>query len=136
MGKTLLIVDDSPSMRKILGFLFRTAGYKVREAVDGMDALFQLKNHPVDLVITDLYMPNLNGIGLVRTLKADPVLRSLPVIFLTVEAADSRIQEGKDAGAAGWVVKPFRVDLLRKIVGRCLEKGRQWRTVTELESTL
>ena len=98
MGKVILAVDDSASIRQMVKFTLSEAGYTVIEAVDGQDALTKL-NGPVNLVITDLNMPNLDGIGLVRKVRANPACKGLPIIMLTTESQESRKQEGKAAGA-------------------------------------
>src|ERR1017187_5397582 len=106
MAKVILTVDDSASLRQMVKFTLADAGYTVIEAVDGKDALAKL-TRPVNLVITDLNMPNLDGIGLIRSLRANPACKAIPIIMLTTESQDARKQEGKAAGARGWVVKPF-----------------------------
>src|ERR1700690_4195512 len=98
MSKVVLTVDDSASIRQIVKFTLGEAGYTVVEAVDGKDALEKLMSR-VDLVITDLNMPNLDGIGLIRSARANPALRGVPIIMLTTESQASSKQEGKAAGA-------------------------------------
>ena len=120
MGKLILAVDDSSSVRQMVKFTLTDAGYSVIEAVDGRDALTKLTSS-VNLVITDLNMPNLDGIGLIRSVRANPALRGLPVLMLTTESQESRKQEGKAAGATGWIVKPFTkpqlVAVVKRVVG-------------------
>src|SRR5579862_6556893 len=120
MGKVILTVDDSASVRQMVRFTLADAGYDVMEAVDGKDALSKLSN-PVNLVITDLNMPNLDGIGLIRSVRANPACKGLPVLMLTTESQESRKQEGKAAGATGWIVKPFTkpqlVAVVKRVVG-------------------
>src|SRR5271165_5704855 len=111
MPKTILTVDDSASVRQMVRFTLSDAGYTVIEAVDGRDALAKL-NGPVNLVITDLNMPNLDGIGLIKSLRANPAYKGIPIIMLTTESQGSRKQEGKAAGATGWIVKPFATQQL------------------------
>src|SRR5215469_489887 len=98
MAKIILTVDDSASVRQMVKFTLAEAGYTVIEAVDGRDALGKL-NSPLHLVITDLNMPNLDGIGLIRSIRANAACKGLPVIMLTTESQESRKQEGKAAGA-------------------------------------
>ncbi|MGD0437657.1 MAG: response regulator [Bryobacteraceae bacterium] len=119
MGKVILAVDDSASIRQMVKFTLSEAGYTVIEAVDGQDALTKL-NGPVNLVITDLNMPNLDGIGLVRKVRANPACKGLPIIMLTTESQESRKQEGKAAGATGWIVKPFTKEQMLAVVKRII----------------
>ena len=119
MAKVILTVDDSASVRQMVTFTLSDAGYTVIEAVDGKDALTKL-TQSVNLVITDLNMPNLDGIGLIKRLRADPACKGIPIIMLTTESQDSRKQEGKAAGATGWIVKPFATQQLLAVVKRVL----------------
>ena len=120
MAKVILTVDDSASVRQMVKFTLSDAGYTVIEASDGNDALVKLAQ-PVNLVITDLNMPNLDGIGLIRKIRANPACKGLPIIMLTTESQESRKQEGKAAGATGWMVKPFSVPqilaVVKKVIG-------------------
>jgi two-component system, chemotaxis family, chemotaxis protein CheY len=121
VAKRILVVDDSTSLRQVQEIVLSGAGYEVIQAVDGKDALAKLAAGPVHLVLTDLNMPNLDGVGLVRAVRADPVHRLTPVIMVTTESQDERKREGKAAGATGWVVKPFTpeqlVAVVRKVIG-------------------
>jgi two-component system chemotaxis response regulator CheY len=119
MAKTILTVDDSASVRQMVKFTLVDAGYAVIEAVDGQDALTKLSN-PVNLVITDLNMPNLDGIGLIRSLRANPACKGIPILMLTTESQESRKREGKAAGATGWIVKPFTTQQLLAVVKKVL----------------
>ena len=119
MAKTIPTVDDSASVRQMVRFTLSDAGYAVIEAVDGQDALAKLAS-PVNLVITDLNMPNLDGIGLIRGVRANPALRGIPILMLTTESQESRKQEGKQAGATGWIVKPFTPQQILAVVKRVL----------------
>jgi two-component system chemotaxis response regulator CheY len=119
MAKTILTVDDSASIRQMVNFILSDAGYSVIEAVDGQDALAKLVNR-VNLVITDLNMPNLDGIGLIRKVRANPACKGVPIIMLTTESQEARKQEGKAAGATGWIVKPFTTQQLLAVVKRVL----------------
>jgi two-component system chemotaxis response regulator CheY len=120
MAKVILTVDDSASVRQMVKFTLAGAGYDVIEAVDGKDALAKLAN-PVNLVITDLNMPNLDGIGLIRSVRANPACKGVPIIMLTTESQESRKQEGRAAGATGWIVKPFTTQqilaVVKKVIG-------------------
>jgi two-component system chemotaxis response regulator CheY len=119
MPKTILTVDDSSSVRQMVKFTLSDAGYTVIEAVDGNDALSKLTN-AVNLVITDLNMPNLDGIAFIRKVRANPLYKGIPIIMLTTESHDSRKLEGKAAGATGWIVKPFATQQLLAVVKRVL----------------
>src|ERR1017187_6963615 len=119
MAKVILTVDDSASVRQMVKFTLSDAGYSVIEAVDGKYALVKLAT-PVNLVITDLNMPNLDGIGLIRTVRANPACKGIPIIMLTTESQESRKLEGKAAGATGWIVKPFAVQQLLAVVKKVL----------------
>ena len=119
MGKVILTVDDSASIRQMVRFTLADAGYTVLEAVDGRDALRKLTS-PVSLVITDLNMPNLDGIGLIRSVRANPACKGIPIIMLTTESQESRKQEGRAAGATGWIVKPFTKPQMLAVVKRMI----------------
>jgi two-component system chemotaxis response regulator CheY len=122
MAKVILTVDDSASVRQMVKFTLSDAGYSVIEAVDGKDALAKLANpaNAVNLVITDLNMPNLDGIGLIRGVRANPACKGLPILMLTTESQEVRKLEGKAAGATGWIVKPFATQQLLAVVRRVL----------------
>ena len=109
-------MDDSTTFRKVLGHSLRYAGYEVVEAVDGQDALDKFRQEPVDLIISDLNMPVMDGIELVKQLRALPGQRFLPIIMLTTESQDSKKQEGKSVGASGWIVKPFQPEKLLEVI--------------------
>ena len=119
MAKTILTVDDSASIRQMVRFTLADAGYSVIEAVDGNDALGKLTG-PVNLVITDLNMPNLDGIGLIRKVRANPACKGIPIVMLTTESQEARKLEGKSAGATGWIVKPFAAQQLLAVVKRLI----------------
>ncbi len=120
MAKVILTVDDSASVRQMVRFTLISAGYAVIEAVDGRDALTKV-TAAVNMVITDLNMPNLDGLGLIRGLRANPACKGLPIIMLTTESQPARKLEGKAAGATGWIVKPFApeqlVAVIKKVIG-------------------
>lgn len=119
MAKVILTVNDSASVRQMVKFTLAEAGYTVIEAVDGRDALAKLAS-PVHLVITDLNMPNLDGIGLIRNVRANPACKGMPILMLTTESQESRKREGKAAGATGWIVKPFTPQQILAVVKRVL----------------
>ena len=120
MGKVVMTVDDSASVRQMVNFTLTAAGYEVITAVDGQDALGKLNGGAINLVITDLNMPNLDGIGLIRRLRADPQHKFVPIIMLTTESQAEKKQEGKAAGATGWIVKPFNPEQLVAVVKKVL----------------
>jgi two-component system chemotaxis response regulator CheY len=120
VSKTIMTVDDSASVRQMVSFTLKDAGYQVLEAVDGADAVNRLNGIPVHMVITDLNMPNLDGIGLIRALRAHAAYRFIPIVMLTTESQDTKKQEGKAAGATGWIVKPFKPEQLLAVVKKVL----------------
>ena len=121
MSKVIMTVDDSASVRQMVSFTIRDAGYDVVEAVDGRDALSKVNGKTIHMVITDLNMPNLDGIGLIRELRALPTFKFIPIIMLTTESQAEKKQDGKAAGATGWIVKPFKPEqlltVIRKVIG-------------------
>jgi two-component system, chemotaxis family, chemotaxis protein CheY len=119
MAKVILTVDDSASVRQMVRFTLADAGYTVIEAVDGKDAVQKLTS-PVNLIITDLNMPNLDGIGLIRAVRSSSGCKGVPILMLTTESQDTRKQEGKAAGATGWIVKPFNPPQLLAVVKRII----------------
>jgi len=108
MAKTIMVVDDSASLRQVVGIALRGAGYDVIEGCDGRDALSKLTGQKVHLVISDVNMPNMDGITFVKNLKQLPAYKFTPVIMLTTESQEGKKQEGQAAGAKAWVVKPFQ----------------------------
>lgn len=108
MAKTVMIVDDSASLRQVVGIALRGAGYEVIEGCDGKDALAKLTGQKVHLVISDVNMPNMDGITFVKNLKQIATYKFTPVIMLTTESQEGKKQEGQAAGAKAWVVKPFQ----------------------------
>lgn len=116
MAKKILAVDDSKTMREMVSFTLKDAGYDIIEAEDGKAALSTLNGQKIDAVITDLNMPNMNGFELIRTLRADPTYKFTPILMLTTEGDSSKKQEGKSAGATGWIVKPFNPEKLVEVI--------------------
>ncbi len=116
----ILTVDDSPSMRKMVSFTLIGAGYKVIEAVDGVDAFEKAQRQPIDLVLTDQNMPRLDGLGLTRKLREHPQFKMVPILVLTTESSDLMKQAGRAAGATGWLVKPFDpgrlIEVIKKVI--------------------
>lgn len=119
MSKSILTVDDSASVRQMVGFTLKNAGYSVVEAVDGKDALGKLKGK-IDMILTDLNMPNMDGIEFIKNVRSNPSYKFIPIIMLTTESQASKKQEGKTAGATGWIVKPFKPEQLLDVVKRVL----------------
>ena len=117
---SILAVDDSASMRQMVAFTLKGAGYNVIEAVDGKDALEKAKSGGADVVLTDVNMPNMDGIELVRQLRQLPKYKFTPMLLLTTESGADKKAQGKAAGATGWLVKPFDprklVDVIRKVL--------------------
>lgn len=117
---TILAVDDSASMRQMVSFTLKGAGYNVVEAVDGVDALNKAKAQAFDCIVTDVNMPNKDGITLIKDLRALPNYKFTPMLMLTTEAGMDKKQQGKDAGATGWIVKPFNPDQLLKTIKKVM----------------
>lgn len=120
MSHVILTVDDSASVRQMVSFTLKNAGYTVVEACDGQDALAKVGAQPVNMVITDLNMPNLDGIGLIRALREMPSCKFVPIVMLTTESQADKKAEGKAAGATGWIVKPFKPEQLVAVVKKVL----------------
>lgn len=118
MGKTVMVVDDSMSMRKALGIALRGAGYEVVEASDGKDAISKLDGRKFNLIVSDVNMPNMDGISFVKAAKAMPNYRFTPIIMLTTESDMSKVQAGKEAGVRAWIVKPFQPPALLDAVSK------------------
>jgi len=118
--RKILIVDDSVSMRQMVGFTLRQGGYEVVEAEHGQDALNKLAAVTVDLILTDLNMPVMDGITLIRNVRKQPALKSKPILMLTTEGLAAKKEEGKAAGATGWIVKPFDPEKLLLTLAKVL----------------
>jgi len=108
MAKNIMIVDDSASLRQVVSIALKSAGYDVVEACDGKDALTKLDGRKLHLIISDVNMPNMDGITFVRAAKQLPAYKFTPVIMLTTEAGETMKQQGQAAGAKAWVIKPFQ----------------------------
>jgi two-component system, chemotaxis family, chemotaxis protein CheY len=121
MQKTIMTVDDSASVRQMVSYTLREAGYNVVEASDGVDALSKIDSETFNLVITDLNMPRMDGITLIKELRAKPKIKFTPILMLTTESQSERKLEGKSAGATGWIIKPFKpeqlVTVVKKVIG-------------------
>lgn len=120
MPASILAVDDSASMRQMVSFTLRSAGYEVVEAADGVEALDIARDRPVNLVLTDVNMPNMDGISLIRELRGLPDYRFTPLLMLTTESGSDKKQQGREAGATGWIVKPFNPDQLLNTISRVI----------------
>ena len=117
MPKKVLVVDDSAAIRQSIAYVLQQGGYEVVEANDGLDGLSALSGmDAADLIITDVNMPNLDGIGFIRKVRENPKYKFIPIIVLTTESQGSKMTEGKEAGATGWIVKPFSADKLLGVV--------------------
>ena len=117
---SILAVDDSASMRQMVSFTLKSAGYNVVEAVDGQDAWEKAGSRDFDLVLTDQNMPRLDGIGLTRRLRENPKFKATPILILTTESSEQMKNAGRSAGATGWLVKPFDptklIEVIRKVI--------------------
>ncbi len=120
MSKTILTVDDSTTMRQMIAFTLSQAGFKVLEAADGVDALEVARSQAADLVITDVNMPRMDGITLVRELRQLGTYKFTPILVLTTESTPEMKAKGKEAGATGWIVKPFSPEKLLETVNKVL----------------
>jgi two-component system, chemotaxis family, chemotaxis protein CheY len=117
MTKRILIVDDSASVRQVAGMALTRAGYEVVEAVDGQDGVAKLTGK-LHLIISDVNMPRLDGIGFLKAVKANPGYKFTPVIMLTTEAGEDKKNEGRSAGAKAWITKPFQPQTLLDAVSK------------------
>src|SRR4029453_4139718 len=125
-SRVILAVDDSASMRQMVRFTLESAGYRVVQAVDGVEALDYAKNSAVDLVLTDVNMPRMDGITLVRELRGLSTYKFTPMLVLTTESGQDTKQRGKQAGATGWIVKPFSPEQLLSTIARGLGDFPPW----------
>ena len=120
MAKTIMTADDSASIRQVVKMALVDAGYAVVEAVDGRDAFEKFSASPTNMLITDLNMPNLNGIDLIKKIRGLPAGKFIPIVLLTTESDGTKKEAGKQAGASGWIVKPFNKDQLLAVVRKLL----------------
>lgn len=121
MAKLILVVDDAITVRNLAQFALTKGGYQVIEAEDGIKGLAAAKANKVDLIISDLNMPNMNGMDMVRGIKADPKIKDIPIFMLTTEASPESAQQGKELGVTAWIVKPFVPDKLLAAVNKILK---------------
>lgn len=120
MSKKILAVDDSASIRQMVSFTLKQAGYDVVEAEDGQVGLAKAASEAPNLIITDLNMPNMNGLEMIREVRKNPSHRFTPILMLTTESDEAKKAEGKQAGATGWIVKPFNPEQLLKVIQRVM----------------
>jgi len=120
MTKKIMTVDDSVSVRMMVGFSLKRAGYETIEAVNGLDALKKLDEHDISMVVADVNMPEMDGIEFVKKMRQHPRHKFTPVVMLTTESHESMKAKGKEAGATGWIVKPFKPDQLISVVKKVL----------------
>jgi len=121
MRKTALVVDDSPTMRQMVAFTLTNAGFKVVEAEHGKDAITKVADgQKMDIIVTDLNMPEMDGISLIKELRKMAAFKFTPILMLTTESSADKKQAGKDAGATGWIVKPFNPELILKVIAKIL----------------
>lgn len=121
MAKTILAVDDSTSIRQMVAFTLKSAGYTVIEAADGQEGLDKARVNAIDLILTDQNMPKMDGLALIKSLRGLPQFASTPILMLTTESSDAMKTQGKAAGATGWLVKPFDphklLEVVKKVIG-------------------
>jgi two-component system chemotaxis response regulator CheY len=115
-AKTVLTVDDSASIRQMIHLTLTTAGYKVIEAADGAEGFLKATTNPVSVVITDLNMPVMNGLDFIRKFRAHPSSKGVPIIMLTTESDEALKKQAKEAGAIGWIIKPFKQEQLLSVI--------------------
>ena len=126
MAKTALLVDDSPTMRQMMAFTLVNAGFQVVEAEHGVDAVKKVAAGPkIDIVVTDLNMPEMDGITLIKELRKMAAFKLTPILMLTTESAEDKKQAGKEAGATGWIAKPFNPELMLTIIAEVLPAYNQ-----------
>ena len=121
MAKTILAIDDSASIRQMVAFTLKSSGYEVVDAVDGMDGLDKAKARSFNLILTDQNMPRMDGLTLIKSLRAMPQYKTVPILMLTTESSDAMKQQGRAVGATGWLVKPFDpqklIEVVKKVIG-------------------
>lgn len=120
MSKTIFVIDDSESIRELVGLTLENAGHTVVKAIDGKDALRLFDGREANLVITDLNMPNMDGISLIKEVRAMSAYSAVPILVLTTESQATKKDEARAAGATGWIVKPFVADKLLEVVKKVI----------------
>ncbi len=121
MSKVIMIVEDSATMRQMVGFTLKRNGYEVIEAEDGSDAMGKINGSPINMIITDLNMPNMDGLEFIRNVRQNPSCKYTPIIMLTTESQETKKSEGRAAGATGWIVKPFSPEQLMAVVEKVIK---------------
>ncbi|MES2616189.1 MAG: response regulator [Bdellovibrionota bacterium] len=124
MGKFILVVDHTATLRHIAGYTLKKGGYEVVEAEDGITGLAALKNNKIDLIISDLDMPNMDGLEMVKNIKTDRKLKDIPIFMLTTNASAEAAHKGKSLGVTAWIVKPFVPDKLLEAVNKLLKNKK------------
>ena len=124
MAKSILVVDDAAVVRHVVSLTLRNSGYEVVEAVNGQDAIEKLRTSSVEMVITDLNMPVMDGIELIRQMRKSIKHKFMPILMLTTVSQEEKKQEGKEAGASGWIYKPFHANELLAMVRKYTDLGR------------
>ena len=120
MGRTIMTVDDSTSVRQMVSFTLRNEGFNIIEASDGIDALEKLSDDKVNMILTDLNMPNMDGIDFIKQVRRGAASKFVPIVMLTTESQTEKKMEGKAAGATGWIVKPFKPQQLLAVVKKLI----------------
>ena len=120
MGRTVLVVDDAGVMRQMNSLTLKKEGFEVIEAINGKDALSKMAGKKIDIVVTDINMPEMDGIELIKQIRTDSVHRFVPIIVLSTISQEAKVKEGKEAGASGWLFKPYKpnqlIDAIRKFI--------------------
>lgn len=120
MSETIMTVDDSPSLRQMVSFTLRMAGFSVAEAADGAEGLKLAQSSVLSMIVTDLHMPNMDGIEMIRRIREIPSYKYVPIVLLTTESEIAKKAEAKAAGATGWIIKPFQPEHLLAIVKKVM----------------
>lgn len=123
MSKTALIVDDSATMREMVSYTLKQAGFEPLASVNGQEALESLTGQPVDLIITDLNMPVMDGLAFIKAVRARDEYKFVPILMLTTDSQQDMKSQGKAAGATGWLVKPFNPEMLLQVIGKVVPKA-------------
>ncbi|MDP2158756.1 MAG: response regulator [Nitrospirota bacterium] len=121
MSRKIMTVDDSASIRQLVSFTLKQHGYEVVEAINGAEALRKLSKEKIDMLITDINMPEMDGISLIKMVRDNPSYKFIPIIILTTESQTGKKEEAKAAGATGWIIKPFRPDQLVSAIRKVME---------------
>ncbi|MEZ5398045.1 MAG: response regulator [Bryobacteraceae bacterium] len=119
-GRRALVIDDSIAMRRMVSFTLSASGFDVVEGGNGVEGLQALDENPVDLIVADVNMPEMDGLTFVRAARSRPAYRFVPILMLTTDSTKSKVQEGRAAGATGWLVKPFKPERLLDVVSKVL----------------